>query len=53
MSEEKINLEGQWISNFPKEYNDEASDYYDDNPNTLIRKEFKIKKSNKGVLDII
>ncbi len=48
MSEEKINLEGQWISNFPKEYNDEASDYYDDNPNTLIRKEFKIKKSNNN-----
>ena len=48
MSTERINLEGQWISKFPKEYNYDASDYYDDNPNTLIRKEFNIKKTNSN-----
>lgn len=40
-------LEGQWISKVPTEYRDDASDYYDDNPNTLLRKVFNINKSEQ------
>ena len=45
---EKINgLEGLWISKVPTQYKEDASDYYDDNPNTLLRRRFKFEKDNQ------
>ena len=37
-------LGGKWIKKVPKQYREDASDYYDDNQNTLLRKVFNIKK---------
>lgn len=46
-------LGGQWISKIPTDYREDASDYYNDNPNTLLRKIFNINKlDQKYYLDV-
>lgn len=45
MSKVVDRFEGQWISKIPTRYKEDESDYYDDNPNTLLRKSVNINKS--------
>lgn len=41
----KINgIKGKWISKMPTKYNNDASDYYNDCPNTIFRKSFELNK---------
>lgn len=47
MRQEKTYFQGDWISKVPRKYKEDTSDYYEDNPNTLIRKVFKLNKENK------
>lgn len=47
MKQEIKQFQGVWISKDPVKYKADASDYYDDNPNTLIRRVFKLNKDNK------
>lgn len=51
---EKINgIEGKWISKMPTKYNKDVSDYYNGNPNTILRKSFQLnKKCNKYYLSV-
>lgn len=46
--EQEINeFQGVWISKIPVKYKEDAVNYYEDNPNTLLRKVFNIDKDNK------
>ena len=47
MRQEKTYFQGNWISKVPRKYKEDTSDYYEDNPNTLIRKVFKLNKENR------
>lgn len=47
MNDKIDNFQGQWISKVPTKYKEDASDYYDNNPNTLLRKVFKIEKEEQ------
>lgn len=47
MTEKISSIEGMWISKIPTKYNKDASDYYNDNPNTILRKLFKLKKEDQ------
>jgi len=42
MSNISSNIEGMWISKFPTKYSIDASNYYSDNPNTILRKIFEL-----------
>lgn len=47
MKQEIKQFQGIWISKEPIKYKEDASDYYNDNPNTLIRRLFNLNKENK------
>lgn len=47
MAEKLKEIEGLWISKVPTQYKEDLSDYYGDNPNTLLRRVFKFEKNNQ------
>lgn len=46
MAKKVSKFEGMWISKIPTKYNENASEYYNDNPNTILRKAFQLEKEN-------
>ena len=53
MSKKTNSIEGKWISKMPTKYNKDVSDYYNDNPNTILRKSFQLnKKCNNYYLSV-